>query len=177
MKILDANSWEDYSDYAAKKVAKAKRAEKKRITKKEKQKKLKDQNSTMKGMAKHYAKEMQNEPSALEKRMQEFLDSHGVVYQFQKPLYIKKKNSSIRKFYIADFYIPAINLIIETDGKFHEEQVKQDERRTKDIQKHYPGMKILRWKWYDFESLQKIKSLVKLLNLSKIRQSEGPECL
>lgn len=163
METFNANYWEDYNAYAAKKAAKAKRAEKKRISKKEREKKLKDRNTTMKGMAKHYAKEMKDGPSALEKRMQEFLDSHGIIYEFQKPLYIKKRNNFIRKFYIADFYIPSRNLIIETDGKFHDGQVSQDEKRTRDILKHYPNMNVLRWRWHDFDSYVKMKELVNRL--------------
>lgn len=163
MEIFNANYWENYTNYVAKKVAKAKLVEKRKVSKKEREKKLKDRNSTMKGMAKHYAKEMQNEPSALEKKMQEFLDSHGVVYEFQKPLHIKKKDSFIRKFYIADFYIPSRNLIIETDGKFHDNQINQDKQRTKEILSQYPNMKILRWRWHDFDSYVKMKELVNRL--------------
>ena len=164
MEVFNANYWEDYGVYISKKKAEAKRIEKRRLTKKEKQKKLKDRNSTMKGMAKHYAKEMKKEPSVLEKRMIQFLNECGIDYEFQKPLYIKNKNNPIRKFYIADFYIPSKNLIIETDGKFHDNQIKQDENRTREIQRWYPNMKVFRWRWHDFDSCIKMKELSALLN-------------
>lgn len=76
----------------------------------------------------------------------------------------EKKDGQIRKFYIVDFYIPAKSIIIETDGKFHDEQIKQDEKRTSDIKKHYPNIKIIRWRWHDFDSYIKVKDL-----LNKIR--------
>lgn len=160
MEVLNANYWEDYSDYAAKKAAKTKYTERKKAIKKERKKKLKDHNSTLKGIAKHYAKDMRDEPSALEKKMMELLDRFSIQYEFQKPLFIKKKNSYIRKFYIADFYIPSKGIIIETDGKFHDDQVKQDEKRTKEIQKYHSNMKVIRWRWHDFDSYNKVKNLI-----------------
>ena len=176
MKTLDANSWEDYCNYIAKKTARVKHLEKTRVTKKEKEKKLKDKNSTTKGIAKYYVNKIRKTPSVLEKRMQEFLDSYGIVYEFQKPLYIKEKRI-IKKFYIADFYIPAINLIIETDGKFHDNQVKEDIKRTKDIQRQYPNMKILRWKWHDFDSLQKMKRLIDIISTGGVCKAKNSESL
>ena len=160
MGVYNANYWESYGDYTAKKAAEAKRVEKKNLTKKEAKKKMEERNSSIMGMAKHFANEMKTEPSPLEKKMQDFLDSHNVNYEFQKALFIQKKNGSIRKFYIADFYIPSKNLIIETDGKFHDNQIHQDEKRTIDIQKYYPNMKVFRWRWHDFDSVVKLKELV-----------------
>jgi very-short-patch-repair endonuclease len=164
MIIFNANHWEDYDTYIAKKRAKSKHAEKKKLSKKEKNRKLEAHNSTIKEVARYYAQEMKQEPSALERRMQDFLDNRKVQYEFQKPLYIKKKNTRIRKFYIADFYIPDKNLIIETDGKFHDNQIIQDERRTKDIQKFYPNIRILRWRWHDFDSPVKLEELMSYLH-------------
>lgn len=160
MTTFNANYWEDTATYVYKKTAKAKRSEKKRISKKEEEKKRKDRNSSLKGVAKHYANGMKEQPSALEQRMQEFLENQGIQYEFQKPLYIKNRDGSIQRFYIADFYIPTKGLIIETDGKFHDDQIKEDEERTKEIQKYHPNMKIIRWRWHDFDSYQKMKDLV-----------------
>lgn len=164
MIIFNANHWEDYESYVAKKKAASKRTEKKKLSKKEKNRKLEAHNSAIREVARHYVQEMKQEPSALERRMQDFLDSKRIQYEFQKPLYIKKKNTRIRKFYIADFYIPDKNLIIETDGKFHDNQIIQDEKRTKDIQKFYPNVKILRWRWHDFDSLVKLEELMSYLH-------------
>lgn len=160
MKRFDANSWEEYDSYSAKIYAETVHRKNKAL----KAKKDKEYNSTLKGIARHYTKEMKGSPSALEKKMQEFLDVHNVIYEFQKPLYIHKKGALIKRFYIVDFYIPSKNLIIETDGKFHDNQVQQDIYRTREIQKYYPNMKVLRWRWHDFESFSKMKYLLQMVS-------------
>lgn len=120
-----------------------------------------ERNERVRSWAKNYATKMRNEPSPLEQRMIEFLDCHGVEYQFQKIFYIKRKDNRIEKFYIADFYIPSRNIILETDGKFHDNQIKQDNQRSYDIKKHFPNVKILRWRFSDFKSPSKVKNLLK----------------
>ena len=102
MRIFDANYWDD--NYITNKIAERKRREKAAKSKKERILKIRNNNSTIKGMAKHYAEEMKKEPSALEKKMIELLDNHNIIYEFQKPLYIQEKDSMIKRFYIADFY-------------------------------------------------------------------------
>jgi len=131
--------------------------------KKENKAKIETWNKVVRGYAKAFVKDTIKEPSVLEKKMQEFLDNFGIQYEFQKPLYIKKDNGKIKKFYIADFYIPVKSIIIETDGKFHDDQVKQDEERTAEIRKYYPNMKVIRWRWHDFSSPIKMKNLLNRL--------------
>ena len=160
MKTFDANYWEDYTVYINNKKRQALQHEKKIKTKKELEKKLRDRDSTIKGIANHYAEEMRDNPSELEKKMIQFLDSHNIQYDFQRVFLIKNKQKHIHAFYIADFYIPSKNLLIETDGAFHDKQIKEDNLRTKDIQAHYPNIKVIRWKWHDFESYVKMKDLV-----------------
>lgn len=120
-------------------------------------------NSFMKGSARKNAKSMREEPSVLEQKMQLFLDTHGIRYEFQKILYITGKKGYINKYYIADFYIPHKKIIIETDGKFHDNQTKQDEERTINIQKYCGDYQIIRWRWHDFQSINKLKKLLSLL--------------
>lgn len=160
MNTFNANYWELYHPTTVKTVVKKKTYGIKKV---EKKIEIERHNRSLRECAKGFVSQMQQEPSVLEKKMQDFLLNRGIRYEFQKPLYIKKKNGRIRKFYIADFYIPSKNLIIETDGKFHDSQIKEDSRRTKDIVKHYPNMRIIRWRWRDFESYQKIKELAALL--------------
>ena len=161
MQTYNANYWEDYSSYVEKKKREAasRKKCKKRQSKKEKEKKIQAHNEAMNTSSKQFSEEMKLEPSELEKRMQQFLDNLSIQYDFQRVFNIKKKSGAIKQYYIADFYVPSKNLIIETDGKFHDQQVDKDELRTKIIQKHYPGIKILRWRWHDFESLIKLKEL------------------
>lgn len=136
---------------------------KKQLKKKEKERLLRQHNSSMTGIAKRHAVDMRSNPSELEKKMLLFLDNRGVIYDFQRVFNIKDREGRITKFFIVDFFIPKKNLIIETDGKFHDEQIYYDEIRTQLLQHSYPGIKVLRWRWQDFQSLRKLKELASLL--------------
>lgn len=124
-------------------------------------------NGKMKEIAKKYALKERNNPSPLEKKMQEFLDCHNIKYKFQKPCYIYK-NKVIVQFFILDFYIPTINIVIETDGKFHDNQKEYDNYRTESIKKIYPGIRIIRWRSDDFHSVTKMKKLLEILKEKKV---------
>lgn len=100
--------------------------------------------------AKECARQMQINPSPLEKKMMEFLDRHKLYYVFQKIFYIKY-DDVISRFFIADFYFPDSKVILETDGKFHHKRMKHDAKRTELITEHYPDVKIIRWTFDDFK--------------------------
>ena len=57
-------------------------------------------------------------------------------FDFQKIIYIHNKYK-IDKFYIADFYFPRMNLIVELDGGYHDssDQKGKDLERTKELMK------------------------------------------
>lgn len=59
------------------------------------------------------------------------LKALNVAYEFQKIIYTDKT------FYILDFYLPSLNLVIELDGKYHDtkEQKIKDSKRTKELKK------------------------------------------
>ena len=105
------------------------------------------------------AEEMKVYPSPLEERMINFLDTHGVRYELQYIFYIFK-GDWISKYYIADFYIPDRKIIIEVDGKFHDKHRQHDKQRTKDIQRQYPGIEVLRYQWNDFSNDGKMRKLL-----------------
>jgi very-short-patch-repair endonuclease len=99
--------------------------------------------------AEHRAAEMLVWPSPLEDRMRVFLDFHGIEYEQQKIFYIYADDGWIVMYYIADFYLPESNTIVEVDGRFHDRQKGYDKRRTKEIQKEYPGIRVVRFRWED----------------------------
>lgn len=154
MQKYDANSWELY---------KGKQSLDKIREKRWKKIKRNNHNIFIEGLAKRNARAMRREPSELEKRMQDFLDNQHIYYEFQKPFHIKNDRGYIEKFYIADFFIPKAGIIIETDGKFHDDQTELDKIRTKDIQTHCGNYRVIRWRWYDFQSLRKLKELTATL--------------
>ena len=126
-------------------------------------------NKRVRNNAEGNAFNMRKNPSWLERKMIEFLDNQKIKYEFQKIFYIRSKGGFIKQYYIADFYIPKVNIILECDGKFHKDQVAFDEFRTRNIQQHYPKIRVVRWDSSDFHSYNNMKILV---NLLKAKQSK-----
>jgi len=120
-------------------------------------------NKRGKSNAKGHAYNMRKNPSYLEQKMIKFLDNQKIKYEFQKIIYIKSKGGFIKHYYIADFYIPKKKIILEVDGKFHKDQVAFDEYRTRNIQRHYPKIRVVRWEYNDFHSYVNMKKLVEIL--------------
>ena len=114
------------------------------------------------GNAKRNARSMRKNPSELEVKMKAFLDNQKIYYEFQKVLFIMKDDGYIARYYIVDFFFPKKGIILETDGKFHEDQIALDDIRTKDTQNNCGNYKVIRWKWHDFESLTKMKRLIEI---------------
>lgn len=106
-------------------------------------------NREIRAAAEYRAEEMKAWPSPLEKRMQIFLDENCINYETQKVFYICADDGYILRYYIADFYIPDKKIIIEVDGKFHDDHKQHDKQRTREIQEQYPDVEVLRYKWKD----------------------------
>lgn len=113
--------------------------------------------------ARYRANEMITFPSKLEERMQLFLDRNNVYYDFQKIFYIYADDGWIIRYYIADFYLPSSKIIIEVDGKFHNDHKQHDKDRTKIIQENYPGVRVLRYTWNDLSDTQKMEELLNII--------------
>ena len=126
---------------------------------------VQEHNREIMASAQFRAEEMKTWPSRLEERMQEFLDGMNIKYEFQKIFYIYADDGWIIRYYIADFYIPDKDIIIEVDGKFHDDQKLHDKNRTKTIQQHYPEVEVLRYTWSDLSDDQKMVELLYKLNV------------
>lgn len=120
-------------------------------------------NKNVRKNAELHANEMKLHPSWLERQMIEFLNNQKIKFEFQKIFYIRSSGGFIKQYYIADFYIPKKHIILEVDGKFHNDQVKLDSFRTWNIQKHYPKTKVVRWVSEDFRSYTNMKKLIEIL--------------
>lgn len=121
---------------------------------------VKEHNKEVMYKAIYRANEMKQYPSKLEERMIELLDEQHILYEFQKIFYIYADDGWIQRYYIADFYIPKHRIIIEVDGKFHDDHKQHDKERTRTIQKNYPGVEVLRYKWDDLSDVHKMMELV-----------------
>ena len=121
--------------------------------------KIQNHNKEIIAQAEYRAGEMIAFPSKLEERMMGFLDDLGICYEFQKIFYIYADDGWIIRYYIADFYVPDKNIIIEVDGKFHDRQRLHDKHRTKMIQEHYPDVEVLRYTWNDLSDSDRMEEL------------------
>jgi very-short-patch-repair endonuclease len=110
--------------------------------------------------AEYRATQMKLWPSPLEERMQNLLDENNIEYESQKIFYIYADDGWIIRYYIADFFVPNANLIIEVDGKFHDDHKLHDKERTKIIQENYPEVEIYRWRGKDFKDKYKVEELL-----------------
>jgi very-short-patch-repair endonuclease len=126
--------------------------------------KLEIHNQELIETAEYRATQMKLWPSKLEERMKEFLDENYIEYETQKIFYIYADDGWIIRYYIADFYIPKNHLIIEVDGKFHDEHKLKDKERTKIIQENYPEVDVYRWRWKDFNDRYKVEELLWILD-------------
>lgn len=95
--------------------------------------------------------------------MKNLLDENYIDYESQKIFYIYADDGWIVRYYIADFFIPHANIIIEVDGKFHDKQRLHDKMRTKAICQEYPGVRVLRYTWNDISDETKMEELMWLL--------------
>ena len=110
--------------------------------------------------ANYRASQMDTWPSPLEERMKEFLDDNDIYYESQKIFYIYAEDGWIIRYYIADFFVPDRNIIIEVDGKFHDDHKQHDKMRTREIQEQYPEVEVLRYRWKDLSDEEKMEDLL-----------------
>ena len=134
-------------------IKKSKKTNKKQSNKNKKEKKLSYidiYNNNIKDIAIKYRTDLISRITNSEKLFRSFLDRNGYRYEFQKIIYLYEDSNSskITKFYIADFYIKQLHLIIEIDGGYHTtiQQTNYDNDKDKRIKKQYPTINILRIK-------------------------------
>ena len=70
--------------------------------------------------AEHYKHILEVNATYAERLLKTFL-TRKIDFEFQKIIYTDNKH-----FFIADFYIPSKNLIIELDGEYHNDAKQQD---------------------------------------------------
>lgn len=121
---------------------------------------VKEHNKEMIYTARNRSEEMKIWPSPLEEKMKMYLDTHSIYYEQQKIFYIYDEDGWIKRYFIADFFLPNDNLIVEVDGKFHDKHKQADRDRTKLIQTHYPGVEVMRFTWKDLSDKGKMKKLL-----------------
>ena len=109
-------------------------------------------------IAEHYKHILEVNATYAERLLKTFLTGK-IDFEFQKIIYTDNKH-----FFIADFYIPSKNLIIELDGEYHNDAKQQDKDiwRTKILQSL--GYRIIRFK---NKQITESKDLSWILNIIK----------
>lgn len=123
-------------------------------------------NREVRAVAQYRASQMAIWPSPLEEEMKKILEGNNIEYEFQKIFYIYE-GSMIIRYYIADFFVPKANLIIEVDGKFHDKHRLHDKNRTKEIQRENKDVEVLRFNRKDLHDPVRINDL-----LFRIKEAE-----
>lgn len=105
---------------------------------------IRSRNIWMHNKAKEYRLSLRRKPTHPEKEIRKFLKAHEIKIKFQHIIFIKDSDLIVR-FYIADFYIPKYNLIIEIDGLYHfdKDQQEKDKMRTSALKR--AGYNIIRF--------------------------------
>lgn len=86
------------------------------------------QNYSKKERAEAFREDLIKKQTQSEKLFKAYLKSLNVPYFFQKIFYMK------HSFRIVDFYLPTCNVIIEIDGKYHENNKIKDFIRTVELE-------------------------------------------
>ena len=110
-------------------------------------------------IAEHYKHILEVNATYAERVLYSFLTGK-IDFEFQKIIYTDNK----KHFFIADFYIPSKNLIIELDGEYHEDakQQNKDIWRTKVLKSL--GYRVIRFK---NKQIVESKNLFWVLNIIK----------
>ena len=124
---------------------------KRKNMKKEKREKVKVKSSTEE-RAQRYKKQNIKKQTKSETRMQLILKKFNLEVETQKIFYYGKEN---KNFYLADFYLPKLKIVIEVDGGYH----KRTEQKVKDCYKNqfYTEKRKLKLIRITNEKLSKIK--------------------
>lgn len=109
------------------------------------------------------AKYNRKNPSELDRKMMDLLNSQNIRYEFQKVIYIKSSGGFIKQYYIVDFYIPSRDIIIDVRAKKPDVPYPYGVEKKRIIKKAYPLYTVLEWYGYQFGSVENMKQLVSLL--------------
>jgi len=95
------------------------------------------------GNAETFKRKLLKKATITEKILTKFLKSKKVKVDPQRVIYIDY-NCIINKFYIADIYLPELNLIVEIDGGYHETAEQKEKDYNRDMDLMSVGYKIFR---------------------------------
>lgn len=107
------------------------------------------------------ARELRNNPTTAERTLWQYLrrrQLNGYKFLRQKPIIYNQTNQQAF-FFIADFYCAEANLVIELDGKYHDQQKGYD--RNRDLVIEELGLDVLRIKNEELEDMDLVLERIK----------------
>lgn len=121
--------------------------------------------------ANSYKSDLTKRTTFPERVFKNILDEYKILYELQHVIYIHN-NYVINGFYIADFFIPKFNLIIELDGEYHytpQQKYKDSVRDTLIQNRDYYILRIDNEEVYNKQTvLKKIINYIESNNLHKL---------
>jgi very-short-patch-repair endonuclease len=120
------------------------------------------------------ARKLRRDQTPSEKIMWELLRSKrfmGIKFLRQHPIAVIV--GQMKRYFIADFYSSEYKIVVEIDGKIHDDQEEYDEYRTELLS--YKGMNVLRFRDFEVHNhLEKVKvKLKKQLDVSLLKKRKG----
>lgn len=110
--------------------------------------------------AESYAEANKAKETATEKKIRQLLEGYSIKHATQKPIYTSDS------FYIVDFYLPEINLVVEVDGGYHYtvEQIEYDNKKNDKLLSL--GYNVLRFSNKDYrKGWDTIREMIKNKNI------------
>lgn len=110
--------------------------------------------------AESYAEANKAKETATEKKIRQLLEGYSIKHTTQKPIYTSDS------FYIVDFYLPEINLVVEVDGGYHYtvEQIEYDNKKNDKLLSL--GYNVLRFSNKDYrKGWDTIREMIKNKNI------------
>lgn len=123
-------------------------------------KKYKRDNTDIKSIAdliEGYKNQNENRNDFFENKMKSILEDLDISYEYQKVFCIGDK------FYIADFYIPLNNVILEVDGTSHDDVYGLSRGRERDNAFARHGVLTVRFRTYEVMDSEKVKDVLRNL--------------
>lgn len=107
-----------------------------------------------------YKNQNENRNNFCENKMKSILSDLGISFEYQRVFCIDNK------FYIADFYIPDNNVILEVDGASHDDicGLSRDRERDNAFARH--GVLTVRFRTYEVVEAVKVKQILSKLLLN-----------
>lgn len=131
-----------------------------KLLKTKKRKKHYRPSESTKTTAESYAEANKAKETTSEKIIRQWLENYNIEHTTQKPIYTSDG------FYIVDFYLPKINLVVEVDGGYHYtvEQIEYDKQKNEKLLNM--GYNILRFSNKDhLKGWNTIKKIIKNKNI------------